>query len=65
MTGDGDCGNGADLRAENARLGALLVAHGIEWRRSAEDTCNFLAVDFDDAEWYEDAKAFAKSCTAA
>ncbi|HYN59648.1 MAG TPA: DEAD/DEAH box helicase family protein, partial [Rubrivivax sp.] len=27
------------------------------------DTCNFLAVDFDDAEWREDAKAFAKSCS--
>ncbi len=26
------------------------------------DTCNFLAVDFDDAEWREDAKGFAKSC---
>lgn len=36
MTGDGDSGNGADLRAENARLVALLVAHGIEWRRFAE-----------------------------
>jgi hypothetical protein len=36
MTGDGDGGNGADLRAENARLVALLVAHGIEWRKPAE-----------------------------
>ena len=160
MTGDGDSGNGADLRAENARLVALLVAHGIEWRNPAEvdvqpaapslstdqkvtlfrrlflgrtdvypvrweskagktgyapacanewragvcekprikcadcghrslialtdrtifdhlagrhttgvyplltnDTCNFLAVDFDDAEWREDAKGFAKSCS--
>jgi hypothetical protein len=160
MTGDGDSGNGADLRAENARLVALLVSHGIEWRKPAEvdvppaasalstdqkvmlfrrlfagrtdvypvrweskagktgyapacanewragvcekprikcadcghrslialtdrtifdhlagrhttgvyplltnDTCNFLAVDFDDAEWREDAKAFAKSCS--
>ena len=27
-----------------------------------DDTCNFLAVDFDDAEWREDAKGFAKSC---
>jgi superfamily II DNA or RNA helicase len=160
MTGDGDSGNGADLRAENARLVALLVSHGIEWRKPAEvdvspaasalstdqkvtlfrrlflgrtdvypvrweskagktgyapacanewragvcekprikcsdcghrslipltdrtifdhlagrhttgvyplltnDTCNFLAVDFDDAEWREDAKGFAKSCS--
>jgi superfamily II DNA or RNA helicase len=30
----------------------------------ADDTCNFLAVDFDDAAWREDAKAFAKSCSA-
>jgi hypothetical protein len=36
MTGDGDNGNGADLRAENARLVALLVSHGIEWRKPAE-----------------------------
>ena len=36
MIGDGDSGNGADLRAENARLVALLVSHGIEWRKPAE-----------------------------
>ncbi len=28
----------------------------------ADDTCNFLAVDFDEAQWQEDAKAFARSC---
>ena len=157
MTGDDDR---SGLRAENARLIALLVSHGIEWRKPAEvnvppaasalstdqkvmlfrrlfagrtdvyplrweskagktgyapacanewragvcekprikcadcghrslisltdrtifdhlagrhttgvyplltnDTCNFLAVDFDDAEWREDAKGFAKSCS--
>jgi hypothetical protein len=157
MTDDGDLP--PDLRAENARLVALLESHGIEWRRTAtvdvqhtpsalntdqkvalfrrlfrgrtdlypvrweskagktgyapacanewragicekprikcsdcghrslialtdrtifdhlagrhttgvyplltDDTCNFLAVDFDDAEWREDAKSFAKSC---
>ncbi len=157
MTGDDDR---SDLRAENARLVALLVSHGIEWRKPAEanvppaasalstdqkvmlfrrlfagrtdvypvrweskagktgyapacanewragvcekprikcadcshrslialsdrtifdhlagrhttgvyplltnDTCNFLAVDFDDAEWRQDAKGFAKSCS--
>lgn len=27
-----------------------------------DDTCYFLAVDFDDANWREDAKAFALSC---
>lgn len=27
-----------------------------------DDTCHFLAVDFDEAEWKEDAKAFADSC---
>ena len=27
-----------------------------------DDTCNFLAVDFDKAEWREDAKAFVQSC---
>ncbi|MDP1964828.1 MAG: hypothetical protein Q8K93_21810, partial [Reyranella sp.] len=27
-----------------------------------DDTCHFLAVDFDQAEWKQDARAFAKSC---
>jgi superfamily II DNA or RNA helicase len=27
-----------------------------------DDTCHFLAVDFDDADWREDARAFAGSC---
>ena len=27
----------------------------------SDDTCHFLAVDFDDAEWQEDARAFAGS----
>ncbi|MBI4936780.1 MAG: DEAD/DEAH box helicase family protein [Nitrosomonadales bacterium] len=27
-----------------------------------DDTCHFLAVDFDEAEWREDARAFALSC---
>ena len=34
MTGEGDAPDG--LRAENARLVALLVSHGIEWRKPAE-----------------------------
>jgi superfamily II DNA or RNA helicase len=29
-----------------------------------DDTCHFLAVDFDEAEWREDARAFADSCEA-
>lgn len=28
-----------------------------------DDTCHFLAVDFDDADWREDAQAFRSSCT--
>ncbi|NMF96456.1 DEAD/DEAH box helicase [Aromatoleum toluolicum] len=27
-----------------------------------DDTCNFLAVDFDEADWQDDAKAFVRSC---
>ena len=27
-----------------------------------DDTCHFLAVDFDDAEWRDDARAFVQSC---
>jgi hypothetical protein len=27
-----------------------------------DDTCHFLAVDFDEAEWQEDAQAFMQSC---
>lgn len=28
----------------------------------ADDTCNFLAVDFDEAEWQDDARAFVRAC---
>lgn len=28
-----------------------------------DDTCHFLAIDFDEAEWREDARAFVHSCT--
>ncbi|MHB0986641.1 MAG: TOTE conflict system archaeo-eukaryotic primase domain-containing protein [Sulfuricella sp.] len=28
-----------------------------------DDTCHFLAIDFDEAEWKEDARAFVKSCS--
>ncbi|NGY06984.1 TOTE conflict system archaeo-eukaryotic primase domain-containing protein [Solimonas terrae] len=28
-----------------------------------DDTCHFLAVDFDEAEWRDDARAFAQSCS--
>ena len=28
-----------------------------------DDTCYFLAVDFDEAEWREDAQGFIQSCT--
>lgn len=28
----------------------------------ADDSCHFLAVDFDDADWRKDAQAFAQSC---
>ena len=28
----------------------------------ADDTCHFLAVDFDEADWREDARAFVQSC---
>ncbi len=29
----------------------------------ADDTCYFLAIDFDEAEWREDARAFVQSCS--
>ena len=29
----------------------------------ADDTCHFLAVDFDDADWRNDIQAFARSCS--
>ena len=28
-----------------------------------DDTCYFLAIDFDEAEWREDARAFVQSCS--
>jgi hypothetical protein len=28
-----------------------------------DDSCHFLAIDFDEAEWREDAQGFMQSCT--
>lgn len=45
-------------------IGALPLAPRFElgYPLLTDDSCNFLAVDFDDAEWREDAKGFAQSC---
>ena len=37
-------------------------ACGNEWQAGVCDKSRFLAVDFDEAEWQEDAKAFMLSC---
>ena len=60
----GDCGNRlltplSDSVIYNHLAGEHTV--GI-YPLLADDTCYFLAVDFDEADWREDALAFAKSC---
>jgi superfamily II DNA or RNA helicase len=60
----GECNN----RALTPMTDAVIYEH-LSGKRTIgvyplleNDTCNFLAVDFDEAEWQEDAKAFYQSC---
>lgn len=59
-----DCGN----RLLNPLTDALIYGHlaghhtiGV-YPLLADDTCHFLAVDFDEADWRDDAIAFVQSC---
>jgi superfamily II DNA or RNA helicase len=60
----GDCANRELIPLSDAVLFKHLAGdHTIgAYPLLTDDTCHFLAVDFDEAEWQEDAKAFAVSC---
>jgi hypothetical protein len=59
-----DCSNRLLIQLTDAVIYAHLAGEhtvGI-YPLLEDDTCHFLAVDFDEAEWQEDACAFAQSC---
>lgn len=60
----GDCGNRVLIPVSDAVIYSHLAGEqtvGI-YPLLDDDSCYFLAVDFDEAEWREDARAFAQSC---
>ena len=59
-----DCGNRLLIPLSDSIIYDHLVGHhtvGI-YPLLADDTCHFLAVDFDEADWRDDARAFVQSC---
>ena len=60
----GDCGNRLLIPLSDAVIYDHLAGkHTIGvYPLLEDDTCYFLAVDFDEAEWREDARAFMQSC---
>ncbi len=61
----GACGNRSLIPLSDAAIYAHLAGdHTIGvYPLLEDDSCYFLAIDFDDAEWREDVRAFAGSCT--
>ncbi|MBN8767481.1 MAG: DEAD/DEAH box helicase family protein [Thiobacillus sp.] len=61
----GDCGSRLLIPLSEAVLyGHLTGKHTVGvYPLLEDDTCYFLAIDFDEAEWKEDARAFMQSCT--
>ncbi len=60
----GDCGNRELIPLSDSVLFDHLVGKrtmGV-YPLLTDDTCHFLAVDFDDAQWRDDAQAFRQSC---
>jgi superfamily II DNA or RNA helicase len=60
----GDCGNRLLIPLTDAIIYDHLAGEhtvGV-YPLLADDSCHFLAVDFDDAQWREDVQAFAQSC---
>jgi superfamily II DNA or RNA helicase len=60
----GDCGNQLFIPLSDAIMYDHLAGEhtvGV-YPLLTDDTCHFLAVDFDEADWREDAQAFAQSC---
>ena len=62
----GDCGNRRlSPLADSVIYDHLLGKHTVGvYPLLEDDTCTFLAVDFDEAEWHDDARAFVRSCEA-
>jgi len=60
----GDCGHRLLLPvSDEVIFGHLAGKHTVGiYPLLQDDTCHLLAVDFDDAEWREDLRAFARSC---
>jgi superfamily II DNA or RNA helicase len=60
----GDCGHRLLLPvSDEVIFGHLAGKHTVGiYPLLQDDTCHLLAVDFDEAEWREDARAFAQSC---
>ncbi|OGQ56761.1 MAG: DEAD/DEAH box helicase [Deltaproteobacteria bacterium RIFCSPLOWO2_02_FULL_53_8] len=59
-----DCGNRELIPLSDSVLFDHLVGKrtiGV-YPLLTDDTCNFLAIDFDEAEWKDDARAFRQSC---
>ena len=59
-----DCGNRLLIPLSDSIIYDHLVGHhtvGI-YPLLADDTCHFLAADFDEADWRDDARAFVQSC---
>ena len=59
-----DCGNRSLISVSDAVIYSHLAGEktiGV-YPLLPDDTCHFLAVDLDKAEWREDAKAFVQSC---
>lgn len=61
----GDCRNRSLIPLSDAVIYAHLAGdHTIGvYPLLEDDSCYFLAIDFDEAEWREDVRAFADSCT--
>ena len=62
----GDCGNRLLIPLSDAVIyGHLAGEHTVGvYPLLEDDSCYFVAVDFDEAEWREDARAFMRSCEA-
>ena len=61
----GDCGNRMLIPLTDAVIFDHLAGEhtvGV-YPLLEDDTCHFLAIDFDEAEWREDARAFVRSCS--
>ncbi len=61
----GDCGNRMLIPlSDSVIFDHLAGEHTVGVYPLLEgDTCHFLAIDFDEAEWREDARAFVQSCS--